>query len=38
MGKRVFNFYAGPATLPLKALKAARSELLDFRGSGMSVC
>ena len=38
MGKRVFNFYAGPATLPLKALKEARRELLDFRGSGMSVC
>lgn len=38
MGKRVFNFYAGPATLPLKALKEAKRELLDFRGSGMSVC
>lgn len=38
MGKRVFNFYAGPATLPLAALKEAKRELLDFRGSGMSVC
>lgn len=38
MGKRVFNFYAGPATLPLKALKEARRELLDFHGIGMSVC
>lgn len=38
MGKRVYNFYAGPATLPLKALKEARRELLDFRGTGMSVC
>ncbi len=38
MGKRVFNFYAGPATLPLKALKQARAELLDFNGTGMSVC
>ncbi|MCX6356613.1 MAG: 3-phosphoserine/phosphohydroxythreonine transaminase [Candidatus Aureabacteria bacterium] len=38
MGKRVFNFYAGPATLPLKALKEAKREMLDFRGTGMSVC
>jgi phosphoserine aminotransferase len=38
MGKRVFNFYAGPATLPLKALKEAKRELLDFHGIGMSVC
>lgn len=38
MGKRVFNFYAGPATLPLKALKEARRDLLDFHGTGMSVC
>jgi phosphoserine aminotransferase len=38
MGKRVYNFYAGPATLPLAALKEAKGELLDFRGTGMSVC
>jgi phosphoserine aminotransferase len=38
MGKRVHNFYAGPATLPLKALKEAKGEFLDFRGTGMSVC
>ena len=38
MGTRVFNFYAGPATLPLKALKEAKAEFLDFRGTGMSVC
>jgi len=38
MGKRVLNFYAGPATLPIKALKEARAELLDFKGIGMSVC
>jgi len=38
MGKRVYNFYAGPATLPLAALKEAKKELLDFRGTGMSVC
>ena len=38
MGKRVYNFYAGPATLPLAALKEAKGEFLDFRGTGMSVC
>lgn len=38
MGKRVYNFYAGPATLPLAALKEAKAEFLDFRGTGMSVC
>ena len=34
---RVFNFAAGPATLPLEVLEQARSELTDWRGSGMSV-
>lgn len=34
---RVFNFAAGPATLPLEVLEQARSELLDWQGSGMSV-
>ena len=38
MGKRVFNFYAGPATLPLKALREAKRDLLDFNGTGMSIC
>ena len=37
MEKRVYNFYAGPATLPLPVLKKAQEELLNFRGSGMSV-
>ena len=37
MTKRVYNFYAGPATLPLSALKKAQQELLDFKGSGMSL-
>lgn len=37
MEKRVYNFYAGPATLPLSVLKKAQEELLNFRGSGMSV-
>jgi phosphoserine aminotransferase len=34
---RVFNFAAGPATLPLEVLQQCRDELLDWRGSGMSV-
>jgi phosphoserine aminotransferase len=34
---RVFNFSAGPAALPLEVLEQARAEMLDYRGSGMSV-
>jgi phosphoserine aminotransferase len=34
---RVFNFAAGPATLPLEVLEQAKAELLDWQGSGMSV-
>jgi phosphoserine aminotransferase len=34
---RVYNFGAGPAVLPLEVLEQAQSELLDFRGSGMSI-
>ena len=34
---RVFNFAAGPATLPLEVLQQAREELTDWQGSGMSV-
>jgi len=34
---RVFNFAAGPATLPLEVLQQCRDELVDWRGSGMSV-
>ncbi len=34
---RVYNFAAGPATMPLAVLDEARSELSDWRGSGMSV-
>jgi phosphoserine aminotransferase len=34
---RVFNFAAGPATLPLEVLERAREELTDWQGSGMSV-
>src|SRR5258706_13164155 len=35
--KRVHNFNAGPAALPLPVLDRIREELLDWRGSGMSV-
>src|SRR5579862_5589833 len=35
--RRIMNFNAGPATLPLSALTRARDELLDFAGTGMSV-
>jgi phosphoserine aminotransferase len=34
---RTFNFNAGPAALPLSVLERIREELLDYRGSGMSV-
>jgi phosphoserine aminotransferase len=34
---RVFNFAAGPATLPVEVLEQAREELPDWQGSGMSV-
>ena len=37
MTKRVYNFYAGPAALPLEVLETAQKELLDFNGSGMSI-
>ncbi len=35
--RRVFNFNAGPGALPLPVLERIREELLDWRGSGMSV-
>lgn len=34
---RAINFGAGPATLPLEILTQVQEELLDWRGSGMSV-
>ena len=34
---RVYNFAAGPATLPLEVLEQVRDELTDWRGCGMSV-
>jgi phosphoserine aminotransferase len=35
--KRALNFNAGPGALPLPVLERIREELLDWRGSGMSV-
>lgn len=37
MMHRVYNFNPGPATLPLPVLEKAREELLDYKGTGMSV-
>ena len=34
---RVYNFSAGPAVLPESVLQEAASEMLDYRGTGMSV-
>lgn len=33
----IYNFSAGPATLPNAVLETARDEMLDYQGSGMSV-
>ena len=35
--KRVYNFSAGPACLPEEVLREAAEEMLDYKGSGMSV-
>ncbi len=37
MTKRILNFNAGPAALPLEVLKEIQTEFLDFKGSGMSI-
>ncbi len=34
---RVYNFSAGPAVIPESVLKEAADEMLDYKGSGMSV-
>src|ERR1700733_4131418 len=34
---RVFNFSAGPCTLPVEVLEEAKSDLLNYKGAGMSV-
>jgi phosphoserine aminotransferase len=35
--KRIFNFSAGPATLPVEVLRQAQEEMLDWQGRGVSV-
>ncbi len=35
--QRAYNFNAGPSALPLEVLEKAQAELIDFRGTGMSV-
>lgn len=35
--ERVVNFNPGPAALPLEVLEEAQSELLNFKGAGMSI-
>lgn len=37
MGKRVANFNAGPAALPLSVLEQIQAEFLDYQGAGMSI-
>jgi len=37
MGKRIYNFNAGPAALPLPVLEEIQAEFLDYKGSGMSI-
>ena len=35
--RRVYNFSAGPAVLPVEVLQEAADEMLDYNGTGMSV-
>ena len=37
MTKRVHNFNPGPAVLPLEVLQQAQAEMIDYKGTGMSV-
>ncbi len=37
MSSRIFNFNAGPAALPEPVLEEMQAELLNFKGTGMSV-
>lgn len=37
MTERIFNFSAGPATLPLAVLQEAQAELLNYQDTGMSI-
>ena len=35
--EQTYNFAPGPSTMPVSALETAAREMLDFKGSGMSV-
>ncbi|MDJ0763080.1 MAG: 3-phosphoserine/phosphohydroxythreonine transaminase [Myxococcota bacterium] len=37
MANRIYNFSAGPCTLPLEALEKAQAEFVDYQGAGMSI-
>ena len=37
MKKRVYNFAAGPATIPYEVLEASSAALLDFQGKGFGI-
>ena len=37
MSKRIHNFNPGPAVLPLEVLQQAQAEMLNYKGTGMSV-
>lgn len=37
MSKRIHNFNAGPAALPLQVLEQIKEEFLDYKGTGMSI-
>ena len=37
MYNRTYNFSAGPATMPVPVLEEIRDEMMNYRGSGMSV-
>lgn len=34
---RPYNFYAGPAALPIEVLEQAQAEMIDYKGIGMSI-
>ena len=36
-GRRIYNFGAGPATMPVEVLERARAELVNWHDAGMSV-
>ena len=37
MSERIFNFNPGPSTLPVSIIEEAQKELLNYKGTGMSV-